>query len=53
MLGPISGCWFSVTKHSQLWSHGLSQAHGQIWHCAQVSFTELVSFLVGSVVAAQ
>jgi hypothetical protein len=53
MLGTISGCWFWLVKHSQLWSHGLSQVHGQIWHCAQVSFTELVSSLVGSVVAAQ
>lgn len=52
MLGPASGCWFSLAKHSQLWSHGLSQAHGQIWHCAQVSFMELISSLGGSAVAA-
>lgn len=46
-----SRCWFSLAKHSQLWSHGLSQVHGQIWHCAQVSFTELISSWIGSVVA--
>jgi hypothetical protein len=36
-----------------LWSHALSQAHGQIRHCAQVSFIELISSFGGSEIAAQ